>query len=141
MNQRNSTINLSNTFQPEIRQWKVTGKRFKKIRYRRNRFFNQSHLNGQKIYAWKPKAYSKKTFGQKIKKYSHFQTIPTIENTFSNFISNNTYIFIELQTILHTFSRYHAILTFLESYWYRILHAFPKFISSNTNIFREFLPN
>ena len=100
-----------------LKSGKVAGKRFKKIRYRRNCFFNQSHLNGQKIYAWKPKAYSKKTFGQKIKKYSHFQTIPTIENTLSNFISNNTYTFIELQTILHTFSRYHAILTFLESYW------------------------
>ena len=48
MNQKNSTIDLSNTFQPEIRQGKVAGKRFKKIRYRRNCFFNQSHLKSQK---------------------------------------------------------------------------------------------
>ena len=31
-------------------------------------FFNQSHLNGQKIHAGKPKAYSNKTFDQKNKK-------------------------------------------------------------------------
>ena len=34
MNQRNSTIELPNSFQPEIRQGKVAGKSFKKIRYR-----------------------------------------------------------------------------------------------------------
>ena len=30
-------------------------------------FFDQSHPNGQKIHAQKPKAYSNKTFGQKNK--------------------------------------------------------------------------
>ena len=30
--------------------------------------FNQSYPNGQEIQAWKPKAYSKKTFGWKNKK-------------------------------------------------------------------------
>ena len=33
-----------------------------------NFFFNQSHPSSQKIYAWKPKAYSNKTFGLKNKK-------------------------------------------------------------------------
>ena len=40
-------------------------------------FFNQRHPNSQKIHAWKPKAYSKKPFDQKIRKYSRFQTINT----------------------------------------------------------------
>ena len=31
-------------------------------------FFNHIHPNGQKVHAWKPKAYSTKAFGQKNKK-------------------------------------------------------------------------
>ena len=31
-------------------------------------FFNQSNPNGQRIHAWKPKAYSDKIFGQKNEK-------------------------------------------------------------------------
>ena len=32
-------------------------------------------------------------------------------------------------------------MTLSESYWQTILHTVPEFISSNTDIFREFLPN
>ena len=38
-------------------------------------------------------------------------------------------------------SLHQTILTFSESYWQTILHTFPEFISKNTDIFREFLPN
>ena len=106
--------------------------------------FNQSHPNGQKIHAWKPKAYSNKTFCQKNKKkYSHFQTITTNNSKHvSDFISNNTDSFMELLPNNTThFSRHQTILTFSESYWQTILHTLPEFISSNTDIFREFLPN
>ena len=86
-------------------------------------------------------------------------------NTFSEFISNITDTFRELLLNNTThFSRHKAILTFPESYWQTILHTLPELppnstdifrgllvnnttrfsrvnISSNTDIFREFLPN
>ena len=70
------------------------------------------------IHAWKPKTFNNKTFDQEIKKYSHFQTVTT--NTFPEFISNDT---------------------FSESCWQKILHTFLEFILTNTDIFRDFLPN
>ena len=79
--------------------------------------FNQSHLNGQKIHAWKPKAYSNKNIWPK--KYSHFQTITTNNSKHvSDFISNNTDSFMELlpNNTSH-FPRHQTILTFSESYW------------------------
>ena len=39
------------------------------------------------------------------------------------------------------FYHYQTILTFSESYWHTILQTVPEFISSNTDIFRELLPN
>ena len=38
-------------------------------------------------------------------------------------------------------SYHQTILTFSESYWLAILHTFLELISSNTDIFREFLSN
>ena len=37
-------------------------------------------------------------------------------------------------------SLHQTILSFSEIYWQTILHTFPEFISSNPDIFREFLP-
>ena len=99
--------------------------------------FNQSHRNGQKIHAWKPKAYSnKKHLAKKI--HTFRQLLPIITNMFQ--ISYQTILILSWsysQTILHTFpdirqywhfqrvtgkqyytlfqSLYQAILTFSES--------------------------
>ena len=62
-------------------------------------------------------------------------------NKFLEFISNVTGTVMELLTNDTThFSRHQAILKFSESYWQIILHTFQEFISSNTDIFKEFLP-
>ena len=50
MSQRNSTIELSSSFQPEIRQGRVAGKVLRKSDIDKI-VFNQSHPNGQKIHA------------------------------------------------------------------------------------------
>ena len=122
MNQRNSTIELSSSFQPEIRQGRVAGKKYL-----------HEDLKHTVI----------KHLAKKIKKYSHFQIITTNNSKHvSDFISNNTVSFMELLPNNTTpFPRHQTILTFSESYWETILHIFPEFISSNSDIFREFLPN
>ena len=59
--------------------------------------FNQSHPNGQKIHAWKPKAYSNETFDQKNKKvFTLSDSYYQIVNSFSGFISSNIDNFREL---------------------------------------------
>ena len=77
MNQRNSTIELSSSFQPEIRQGRVAGESFKKIRYRRNCFLIRAILMVKKYMHENLKHTVKKHLAKKIKKYSHFQTITT----------------------------------------------------------------
>ena len=70
---------------------------------------------------------------------SYYQTRIT---KFSEFISNIASTLMELLPNNTTpFSSHQAILTFSESSWQIILHTFPEFIPSNSNIFREFLPN
>ena len=78
MNQRNSTIELFCSFQPEIRQGRVAGKIFKKIRLYTKFFINQSHPNGQKKYMHENLKHTvTKHLAKNLKKYSHFQTITT----------------------------------------------------------------
>ena len=64
MDLRNSTIELPSSFQPEIRQ-ESSRKKLQENQIKTILFFNQSYPNGQKIHAWKSKAYSNKIFGQK----------------------------------------------------------------------------
>ena len=93
MNQRISTIEVSSSFQPKIRQGRVAGKSFKKIRYRRNCFLIRAILMVKKYMHENLKHTVIKHLTKKIKKYSHFQTITlnnAIANIFSDFISNNT---------------------------------------------------
>ena len=62
-------------------------------------------------------------------------------NTFSEFISNNdTFRELLLNSTTH-FSRHQAILTFPESYWQTILHTLPELPPNNTDIFRGLLEN
>ena len=77
MNQRSSTIELLNSFQPEIWQMKVEGKSFKKIRYRQNCFLIRAMLMVRKYMHENLKHTVKKHLAEKINKYSHFQTITT----------------------------------------------------------------
>ena len=122
MNQRNSTIELSSSFQPEFRQRRVAGKDFKKIRYKQNCFLIRA-IQVVKKYMHENLKHTVKNiwrFGQKNKKNIHIfrQLLPTIANTFSHFMSNNTDTFIELLPNNTThFSRYQTILTHSESYW------------------------
>ena len=138
MDQRNSAIELSNSFQPEIRLRKVTRKNFKKIRYRQNCLLIRFILTVKKYMHENLKHTVKKHLAKKIKKHSHFQTITT--NNSKNFrfhikqcwhfhrvipkqyftlfqTSNNTGIFRELlvNNTTHFSSLYQAILTFSES--------------------------
>ena len=62
-------------------------------------FFNQSHPNGQKIHARKPKAYSKKTLTKKIKKVltlsdNYYQLLLTLSLSYSQTI---LYIFLDIK--------------------------------------------
>ena len=77
MNQRNSTIKLSSSFQHKIRQGRVAGKRFKKIRYRRNCFLIRAILMVKEYMNENLKHTVKNILPKKIKKYSHFQIITT----------------------------------------------------------------
>ena len=85
---------------------------------------------------------SKQFFRVHINNYWHFEVV-TPEQYYTLFqTSSNTEIFKELLSNNTThFSRHEAILTFSKSYLQTILHTFPEFISNNTDIFREFLPN
>ena len=102
----------------------------------------------KKIHAWKPEAYSNETFGKKQqqqqkKKQTNirarkFQSITTSNSRHvSYFISNNTDTFMEYsQTILHTFLD-------IKQCIFRdlLLNNAKEFISSNTDIVKEFYPN
>ena len=68
MNQRNSTIELSCTIQPEIRQERVATKSFKKIRYRRNYFLIRAILMVKKYMHENRKHTIEKHLAKKIKK-------------------------------------------------------------------------
>ena len=97
MNQRNSTIELPNSFQPEIRQGRVAGKNFKKIRYRQKLFLIRAILMVKKYMYENLKHTVIKHVAKNIKKYSHFQTITTNNSKHvSDFISDNTDSFMEL---------------------------------------------
>ena len=105
MKQRNSTIELPNSFQPEIWQGSVAGKSFKKIRYRQNCFLIRTILMVKKYMHENLKHAVKKELAKKIKWLKKLKSIltfrqllPTIENTFSDLVSNNTDTFIELLT-------------------------------------------
>ena len=138
MNQRNSTIELSSSFQPEIRLGGVAGKSFKKIRYRQNCFLIRFILMVKKYMHKNLKLYVKKHLAKKIKKYSHFQTITTnnskhfrlhikqywyfhwviLKQYYTLFqTSNNTGIFrgLLVNNTTRFSSLYQAILTFSES--------------------------
>ena len=116
MNQRNSTIELHSSFQPEIRQGTVAGKRFKKIR---NWFLIRAIVMVKEYMHENLKHTVKKHLAKKKNSIRTFrQLLPTIENIFSDFISNNSDTFIELLPNNTThFSRYQTMLTFSESYW------------------------
>ena len=78
MNQRNSTIELFCSFQPEIRQGRVAGKIFKKIRYTRNFLLIRAILMVKKKYMHENLKHTvTKHLAKNLKKYSHFQTITT----------------------------------------------------------------
>ena len=117
MNQRNSTIELSRSFQPEIRRGRVAGKSLKKIRYKQNCFLIRAILMVKKYIHENLQHTVKKHLSKKIKKYSHFQTI-TNDNSKHFFITNNTGTFVELLPNNTThFSRHQTILTHSENYW------------------------
>ena len=90
---------------------------------------------------------SKHIFRVHIKYYWHFQgvtskqyytlTLPDIKQYwhFQKVTGKQYYKLFQISY------HYQTILTFSESYWETILHTFPKFISSNTDNFRELLPN
>ena len=107
-------------------------------------FFNQSHPNGQNIYAWKPKASSNKSFDQKIKKYSHFQTVTT--NNSKHFLRFHTKKYWQFQEVTTKWyytrlqSSYQT-LTLSESYYPTRVNTFSDFITNITDTFRELLPN
>ena len=118
MNQRNSTIELSSSFQPEIRQGRVAGKTFIKKQIQTNLFLIRTILMVKKYMHENLKHTVIKYLVKKIKKYSHFQTIATNNSKYvSDFISNNTDSFMELLPNNTThFPRHQIILTFSESY-------------------------
>ena len=119
MNQRNSTTELSNSFQPEIRQGRVAGKTFKKIRYRL--FLIRGILMVKKYMHENLKHTVKSHLTKKIRKYSHFQTITT----------NNSKHFI----------RFH-IKQYWHFHWVTPKQYYTLFqTSNNTDVFRELLVN
>ena len=123
MNQRNSTIDLSSSFQPEIRQGRVAGKNFKKIRQRPDCLLIRAILMVKKYIHENLKRIVAKPLAKR--KYSHFQTI-TANNSkhVSDFVSNNTDTLMELLPNNTThFSRHQTMLTFSESYWETILQS------------------
>ena len=121
MNQRNSTVELSSSFQPEIRQERVAGKSFKKIRYRRNCFLIRAILMVKKYMHENLKHTIKKHLVKKIKKYSHFQTITT---------NNSKHFF-----------RFH-IKQYWHFHWVTPKQYYTLFqTSNNTETFRELLVN
>ena len=87
---------------------------------------------------------SKHIFRVHIKHYWHFEGV-TPKQYYTLFqASSNSVIFTELlvNNTTHLSKAYiKQLLTFSESYWQTILHIFPELTSSNTDIFREFLPN
>ena len=120
MNQRNSAIELSSSFQHVIRQGRVAGKSLKKIRYKRNCFLIRAILMVKNTCMKTNLQHTVKKHLTKKEKsiYTFRQFLPTLANDFSDFISKNTGTFMELLPTNTTyFSRHQAILTFSESYW------------------------
>ena len=148
MNQRNSTIELSSSFQPEMMQGRVAGKSFKKIRYIQYCFLIRAVLMVKKymhenLKHTVMKHLAKNSNNNKKKKQTNirarkFQSITTSNSRHvSYFISNNTDTFMEYsQTILHTFLD-------IKQCIFRdlLLNNAKEFISSNTDIVKEFYPN
>ena len=137
MNQRNSTIELCVSFQPEIRLGRVAGKSFKKSRYRRNCFLIRFILMVKKYILENLKHTVKNNWPKKLKSI-HSQTITTNNRKHFRFhikqywrfhwviskqyftlfqTSNNTWIFRELlvNNTTHFSSLYQPILRFSES--------------------------
>ena len=107
--------------------------------------FNQRHPNGQKIHAWKPKAYNKEHLAKKLKKYSHFQTIT---------INNNKHFFrfhIKQYWHIHWVTpKQYDTFPNIKQYWHfqRVSsklnyskNNFLEYISHNNDTFRELLAN
>ena len=91
MNQRNSTIELSRSFKPEIKQGRDAGKSFKKIRYRPICLIRAIFMVNKYMHE-NLKHTVIKHFAKKIKKYSHFQTITTNNSKHvSDFLSQKGY--------------------------------------------------
>ena len=120
MNQRNSTIELSSSFQPEIKPRRVARKSLKKIRYRCNCFLIRLILM--------------------VKKYMH-ENLKQKHTVKEHFAKKNKKVFTlsdsyyqQQQTLQIS---YQIILTFSLSYSQTILHTFPD----NNGIFRGLLVN
>ena len=120
MNQRNSTIELPRSFHPEIRQERVSGKSFKKIRYRRFFFLIRAILMVKRYMHENWKHTVKKHLIKKIK-YSYFQTVTT---------NNSKHFF-----------RFH-IKQYWHFHWVTPKQYYTFFqTSNNTAIFKELLIN
>ena len=104
MNERNSTIDLPNSFQPEIRQGRVAGKSFKKIRYRPDCLLIRAILMVKKYMHENVKHIVTKHLPKKSI-HSFRQLLPTIANMFQiSYQAMLTLWWSYSQTILHTFS-------------------------------------
>ena len=128
MNQKKSIIELSSSFQPEIRQGRVAGESFKKIRYRRNCFLIRAILTVKKYMQENLKHTVKKHLAKKLKKYSHFQTITTNNSKhFFRFLIRQYWHFIELLPNNTTcFPRLH-----IKQYWH--FHRIPSKLNYSKN--------
>ena len=167
MNQRNSTIELSTLFNLKSDRVELQGKASRKSDMDKI-VFNQRYPNGQIIHAWKPKTYSKKTFGQKNKKvftlsddyyqqqqtlfrfhfkqYWHFYWVTPKQNYTLFQTSNNTDIFREL--LVNNTTRFSIV--YIKQYWHFqrvsskltiVKNFFRVYISHNNHTFRALLSN
>ena len=75
MKQSNSTLELSSSFQPEIRLGRVAGKGFKKIRYMRNCFLIRATLMVKEYMHENLKHTVIKYLAKKMKNHTHVNKV------------------------------------------------------------------
>ena len=121
MNQKNLTIELPNSFQPEIWQRRVAGKSFKKIRYRQDCCLIRAIQVVNKYMHENLNHTVKTRLAKKIKKYFHFQTITT---------NNRKHFF---RVYIKQYWHFHRV---TPNQYYTLYQA-----SNKTDIFRELLVN
>ena len=121
MNQKNLTIELPNSFQPEIWQRRVAGKSFKKIRYRQDCCLIRAIQVVNKYMHENLNHTVKTRLAKKIKKYFHYQTITT---------NNRKHVFRDYIT---QYWHFHRV---TPNQYYTLYQA-----SNKTDIFRELLVN